>query len=81
MIPVKPRGKDEGEGSGPVIAGHDDSGPVAQGKGVDESELRKILYDLKAPKLSDAQFNELWKNALEEVASREEIEVKEDRYA
>ncbi|KAI5797943.1 Man1-Src1p-C-terminal domain-containing protein [Peziza echinospora] len=53
-------------------------GPIAEGKGVDESELRRILYDLKAPKLSDAQFNELWKNALEDVAGREEIEVKTD---
>ncbi|KAL7271456.1 inner nuclear membrane protein enriched at telomere/subtelomere region [Rhizina undulata] len=39
-------------------------------KGVSEAHLRQVLYDLKAPSLSDAQFSELWRNALEEVELR-----------
>ncbi|KAI5838346.1 Man1-Src1p-C-terminal domain-containing protein [Morchella snyderi] len=41
--------------------------------GVSEADLRQVLYDLKAPSLSDAQFNELWRNALEDVSNREEV--------
>ena len=58
-----------------------EGGPLAQGKGMDERELYRAMYELKAPKLSDEQFNELFKAALEEVVSREEVEAKEDRYA
>jgi len=58
-----------------------EGGPLAQGKGMDETELYRAMYELKAPKLSDEQFNELFKASLEDVVSREEIEVKEDRYA
>ncbi|KAF8455506.1 Man1-Src1p-C-terminal domain-containing protein [Terfezia claveryi] len=93
IAPIKPHrgGKDgeagkEGEedkegkevsGSGPV-AKFAEGGPLARGKGMDDTELYHAMYELKAPKLSDEQFNELFKAALEEVVSREEIEAKED---
>ena len=44
---------------------------VGKGRAIEEADLRRILYELKAPKLSDGQFNELWKAALEDVVGRE----------
>lgn len=41
--------------------------------GVSEADLRQVLYNLKAPGLSDAQFNELWRYALDDVSNREEV--------
>ncbi|KAF8424928.1 Man1-Src1p-C-terminal domain-containing protein [Tirmania nivea] len=74
-------GKEEKDisGSGSVVKAAE-GGPLAQGKGMDEAELYRAMYELKAPKLSDEQFNELFKAALEEVSSREEIEAKEDSH-
>lgn len=83
VTPIKPNlasaTDEEGKGgAGPVVKTRD-GGPLAEGKGMEESELRKMLYDLKAPKLTDAQFDELFKATLEDVGSREEIESNEDR--
>ena len=83
LPPIKPSvGAKEGEAVEVPrsVVGAEEGGPIERGKGMDESELRKVLYELKAPKLSDAQFNELWKAALEDIASRDEIEAKDDRY-
>lgn len=83
LPPIKPSvGAKEGEvvEDPRSVVGAEEGGPIERGKGMYESELRKVLYELKAPKLSDAQFNELWKAALEEISSRDEIEAKEDRY-
>lgn len=65
--------------SGAVINSRED-GPIAQGKGMHESELRQELYEMKAPKLSDEEFELLFKAALEDAASQDEIESLVDRY-
>ncbi|KAG0136840.1 putative sister chromatid separation protein [Tuber indicum] len=57
-------------------------GEVALGKdeeaGVSEAYLRQVLYDLKAPSLSDEGFSQLWRNALEDVSNREEVVYHQD---
>ncbi|PUU76932.1 Man1-Src1p-C-terminal domain-domain-containing protein [Tuber borchii] len=57
-------------------------GEVALGKdeeaGVSEAYLRQVLYDLKAPSLSDEEFSQLWRNALEDVSNREEVVYHQD---
>ncbi|PWW75130.1 hypothetical protein C7212DRAFT_281055, partial [Tuber magnatum] len=57
-------------------------GEVALGKdeeaGVSEAYLRQVLYDLKAPSLSDEEFRQLWRNALEDVSNREEVVYHQD---
>lgn len=47
-------------------------------EGVSEADLRQVLYDRKAPALSDREFSELWRHALEDLSNREEVIVDTD---
>jgi len=47
-------------------------------EGVSEADLRQVLYDRKAASLSDREFSELWRHALEDVSNREEVIVETD---
>ncbi|KAI5789109.1 Man1-Src1p-C-terminal domain-containing protein [Geopyxis carbonaria] len=44
-------------------------------QGVLEEDLRKVLYDRKSVALSDKEFSELWRLALDEVSHQEEVIV------
>ncbi|KAF8250711.1 hypothetical protein K440DRAFT_540887 [Wilcoxina mikolae CBS 423.85] len=48
-------------------------------EGVSEADLRQVLYDRKASSLSDREFSELFRHALEDVSNREEVIVETDK--
>ncbi|KAF3903649.1 hypothetical protein AA313_de0206220 [Arthrobotrys entomopaga] len=42
-------------------------------KGLAEKAIKDALYSMKSPTLSDAQFTELWDNAVQDLEKKEEI--------
>ncbi|KAK6359827.1 inner nuclear membrane protein enriched at telomere/subtelomere region [Orbilia brochopaga] len=52
-------------------------GTVKVGKeeeeGLLENDIKQTLYAMKSPTLSDAQFNELWDNAVQELERKKEV--------
>ncbi|KAF3923274.1 hypothetical protein ABW21_db0201748 [Orbilia brochopaga] len=42
-------------------------------EGLLENDIKQSLYAMKSPTLSDAQFNELWDNAVQELERKDEV--------
>ncbi|KAJ6260627.1 hypothetical protein Dda_4853 [Drechslerella dactyloides] len=42
-------------------------------KGLLENDIKQALYAMKSPTLSDAQFTELWDNAVQELERKDEV--------
>ena len=55
--------------------------PRSEEEGLAEIDIRTSLYELKSPTLSDAQFNELWANAIHDLENKDEVEISMSRFA
>lgn len=47
---------------------------------IEESELRDLLYGLKAASLSDGEFSDLWSQAIGDIENEEEVIVQQVRH-
>ncbi|CAN6653304.1 inner nuclear membrane protein Src1p [Trichomonascus vanleenenianus] len=54
-------------------------GETSEPAGIDADDLRGSLYDIKAPELSDEEFDDLWKHAIKDIKDNDEFIVERVR--